>query len=274
MAIAYFYCFIQQRIIPNLSVEGAFDSAMDGVTHIIHAGSPLPMPTCDITTEVFLPIILITQNLLKAASKAPSVRRVVITSSIASNLPLDRASSSTTPVSASHREQMPDPIIPEKWSNGFEGYTHGKRVELLQTDDFAKKQPHFTISHILPGFVFGRNELMLNCEMNAKPNSTNDLLMYGMLGKELPLPMHGAFAHIDDVAEAHLKVAFLEGPESARDFGIATKVDFGSIFDIVEKAFPKATDDVEKMLGKLRGFEEAVTDVAGQYLEILGIEKA
>jgi hypothetical protein len=92
-----------------------------------------------------------------------------------------------------------------------------------------------------------------------------------------------------------LRVAFLEPePEGPKDFGVATKVDYATIFDHVEKAFPEAvaagvfkpgkvptlpvefdSSDVEKLLGgKLKGFESAVADVAGQYLEKLGKEKA
>ncbi|RYP30973.1 hypothetical protein DL767_005980 [Monosporascus sp. MG133] len=126
-------------------------------------------------------------------------------------------------------------------------------------------------------------------------NSSNNFLMVGMVGGELPFPIHGGFAHIDDVADAHLRMAFLEPQaEGPTDIGIAAKVDYGTIFDHVEKAFPEAvaagvfnrgtvptlpveydSSDVERLLGgKLRSFESAVVDVAGQYLEKLGKEKA
>lgn len=42
-------------VIPDLTVDGAFDSAVEGVTHIIHAGSPVPVPTFDPTTQVYEP---------------------------------------------------------------------------------------------------------------------------------------------------------------------------------------------------------------------------
>jgi nucleoside-diphosphate-sugar epimerase len=42
-------------IIPDQTAEGAFDSALQGVTHIIHAGSPVPVPTFDPVTEVYEP---------------------------------------------------------------------------------------------------------------------------------------------------------------------------------------------------------------------------
>lgn len=42
-------------VIPDFSIDGAFDAALDGVTHIIHAGSPVPVPTFDPTTQVYEP---------------------------------------------------------------------------------------------------------------------------------------------------------------------------------------------------------------------------
>lgn len=38
-------------IIPDFGADGAFDSALQGVTHIIHAGSPVPFPTYDPATK-------------------------------------------------------------------------------------------------------------------------------------------------------------------------------------------------------------------------------
>lgn len=279
-------------IIPDFTVEGAFDSALQGVTHIIHAGSPVPLPNYEPTTEIFQPTIKISSGLLSSALKTPSVKRLIITSSIVANL---GAVPPPTAVSAKTRVPLPDPV-PATFDNVFEAYVLGKIVELHNSDEFVKTHnPHFTVSHVVPGYVFGRNELALDATMMQTQNSSNNFLMLGMVGGELPFPIHGGFAHIDDVADAHLRVAFLD-PQSdgPKDFGIATKVDYGTIFDHVAKAFPKAvaegvfkrgtvptlpveydSSDVEKLLGeKLRTFESAVVDVAAQYLETLGKEKA
>lgn len=42
-------------VLSDLTVDGAFDTALEGVTHIIHAGSPVPLPTFDPTTQVYQP---------------------------------------------------------------------------------------------------------------------------------------------------------------------------------------------------------------------------
>lgn len=42
-------------VIPDFTVEGAFDIALRGVTHVIHAGSPVPAAHFDPKTQIFEP---------------------------------------------------------------------------------------------------------------------------------------------------------------------------------------------------------------------------
>ncbi|KAI0548154.1 putative cinnamoyl-CoA reductase [Xylaria curta] len=279
-------------IIPDLTVDGAFDAALQGVTHVIHAGSPVPNPAYEPTTQVFKPTIKISSGLLASALKTPSIQRVIITSSIVSNLPLGPPS--TTPISASDRVSLPDQV-PSTFNNIFEAYVFGKILELHNSDEFVKTHsPHFTVSHVVPGYVFGRNELALDAAMMQTQNSSNNFLMMGITGGEPPFPVHDSFVHIDDVADAHMRIALLDSQAGRKDFGIATKVDYSTVFDHVKKAFPEAvasgvfkmgkitplpvnydSSETEKLLGrKFKTFDTAVIDVAGQYLEKIGKKKA
>ncbi|KAI9157966.1 Ketoreductase CTB6 [Paramyrothecium foliicola] len=278
-------------VIPDLTVEGTFDSALNGVTHVIHVGSPVPVPTFEPTTQVFEPTVKMTANLLSAASKAPSVRRVVITSSVVANLD-PTVTAFDKPASAATR--LPAPAsLPSRFENVFEAYVLAKIVELHNSDEFVQKyNPGFTVAHVMPGYVFGRNELMLDTTMMQTQNSSNNFLMMGVLGGALPSPLIGVYAHIDDVAETHLRVAFIDtqAGNEPQDFGVASKVDFDDLFGIVENVFPQDVADgifkkgtlstspvrfqsseTEKLLGRrFRSFESAVVDVAFQYLEKLG----
>lgn len=208
-------------IIPDFTVEGAFNSALEGVTHVIHAGSPVPVPTYDLTTQVFQPTVNISSGLISSALKTPSIRRVVITSSIVANLGLTPPPNA---VSASTRVPLPNPF-PSTFNDVFEAYVLGKMVEMHNSDEVVKTcNPHFTISHVVPGYVFGRNELALDTAMMQAQSSSNNFLMLGMVGAELPFPIHSGFAHIDDVADVHLRVAFLDPEaEGPKDFGVASK---------------------------------------------------
>ncbi|CAJ2499878.1 Uu.00g027310.m01.CDS01 [Anthostomella pinea] len=290
-------------VIPDFTAEGAFDPALDGVTHIIHAGSPVPVPTYDPSPQVYEPTVKIASNLLASALKTPSLQRVVITSSYVVNLglpvPPTAATYDITPAvpSAATRVPLPSPF-PEVFSGVLEAYILAKMVELDNSDKLIQtRSPHFTIAHVIPGYIFGRNEPALDAGMMQAQNSSNNFLMMGMVGGELPFPIHGGFVHLDDVADIHMRVAFPPEPAEAADgiadFGVATPVDYATIFDIVERAFPKAVaagvfkrgkvptlsveyaSNVRELLGReLKSFESAVVDVAGQYLEKLGMEKA
>ncbi|KAI1773255.1 putative cinnamoyl-CoA reductase [Hypoxylon cercidicola] len=279
-------------VIPDFTVDGAFDSALQGATHVIHTGAPVPIPDFDPVTQIFQPTVKMSSNLLSSALKTPSVQRIVITSSVVANMgPIPPP----TTVFASTRLPLPDPV-PTAFDDVVEAYRVGKVVEIHNSDEFVKtRNPSFTIAHVMPGYVFGRNELALDAATMRTQNSSNMRLMAGMLGEELPTPIHGSFAHVDDVADAHLRVAFLDPQaDGPTDFGIATEADYTTIFDHVEEAFPEAvaagvfkrgkvpripmkydSSDVERLLGrKLISFKSAVVDVAGQYLELLGMEKS
>ncbi|KAI1136777.1 putative cinnamoyl-CoA reductase [Hypoxylon sp. FL0543] len=272
-------------IAPHFTAEGVFDAALQGVTHIVHTGSPVPMPTFDPNTDVFQPTLKMQEELLSSALKTPSIQRIVITSSIVANTGI-MAPEHT--VSASTRLPLPSPM-PTSFDNVFVAYVMAKMLAVKEADEFAEKRsPHFTISHVMPGYVFGRNELALDAAAVATRNSSNNFLMMGVLGREAPAPIHGVYAHIDDVAEVHLRVLFLDPQEGeTKDFGVTTKVDYDAVFDVVEKAFPEQvaqgvfkrgrvrtlpvdydSSAAEKLLGrKFRSFESAVVDAAGQYAE-------
>jgi nucleoside-diphosphate-sugar epimerase len=71
-------------IIPDYTKENAFDTALQGVKHVIHVASPLPKPGEDLLT----PAVKGTTSMLESASRVPSVEKVVITASVASLIPL------------------------------------------------------------------------------------------------------------------------------------------------------------------------------------------
>lgn len=283
---------LEPVIVPDLAAEGALDAPLRGVTHVVHAGSPVPLPGLDPRTQVFEPTVRMGAGLLASALATPTVRRVVITSSAVANFPLEP--SAEVP-SAATRVPLPDPM-PETFENPSHAYKLAKIAALRDAEAFVReRQAHFTLAHVMPAFVYGRNEFILDASAMRTQNSSNGFLMPGMLGGESPRPVPGAVAHVDDIADVHLRALFLdpevEGPQS---FGVFFKADYSTIFDHVEKAFPKAVEegifkrgtvptnhieynstDLEKLLGrKPKSFETMVVDVAGQYLEILGKEKA
>lgn len=71
-------------IVPDITVAHAFDDAVRGVTRVIHSASPFITTVTDNETELLLPAISGTTEILRSVKDhAPQVQHVVVTSSFA-----------------------------------------------------------------------------------------------------------------------------------------------------------------------------------------------
>ncbi|CAI0420734.1 unnamed protein product [Linum tenue] len=68
----------------DLTAEGSFDSAVDGCQAVFHTASPVLFQTSNPQADLIDPAVKGTLNVLKSCAKMPSVKRVVLTSSMAS----------------------------------------------------------------------------------------------------------------------------------------------------------------------------------------------
>ncbi|KAI5855089.1 putative cinnamoyl-CoA reductase [Durotheca rogersii] len=255
-------------VLPDAAAEGAFDAALQGATHVIRAGSPGPTPGGDPAAHIFQPTVRVAAGLLDAALRAPSVRRVVVTSSIAGNI---GAGEPPPPpgvtLSAATRVPPPEPPAPLRFRDAHEAYAAAKAAELRDTDAFVRaRQPRFGVAHTCSN------------------------------GVALALVTGGGAAAA--ARRTHLRAALAGGAAVPADLGLAAPCDFGALFAVVARAFPRAvaagvfaptraaaaattlplaydSADVERLLGRpLKTLDEAFLDVAAQYLEALGVEKA
>ena len=283
-------------IVPDICVDGAYDAALKDITHVLHVGSPVPIPGREPEKDVYHPIVQGIQGLLVSALRTPTIKQVIITSSIVANLSPTPSTNPPGSITAASRVQL-DPSTPA-FTSVFEAYHIGKIHSLNAADAFAvMHSPHFAITHIIPGYVFGRNELATEPSMLLTSSSSNNLLMAMLTGAVLPVPLLGGAAHIDDVAEVHLRALLLAPTTAAalpRDFGVSVPIVYNDAFDFVAKRFPNAVaegvfkrgniptmpvpwdaSETERVLGiTFRSFESAVLDLAGQYLDLLGKARA
>ncbi|XP_059430932.1 phenylacetaldehyde reductase-like [Corylus avellana] len=101
----------------NLLEEGAFDSAIEGCECVFHTASPFFIDVKDPQAELLEPAVKGTLNVLNSCAKSPSVKRVVLTSSVAA-------------VSFNERPQTPDVVVDETW---------------FSDPEFAKKEQHWYV---------------------------------------------------------------------------------------------------------------------------------
>ncbi|KAK2598895.1 hypothetical protein QQS21_005637 [Conoideocrella luteorostrata] len=269
--------------VPDITRDGAYDEAIEGVTYIIHLASPLPSPFLDPQTGIYEPNIKSVSTLLVSAFNEPSVKRVVITSSTFANTPFPPDPSQE--ITAETR--VPD--LPGPFDSMLPAYSAGKIAALNFTDRFIKeKKPSFTVVNVFPGFVFGRDDRALDVkELDA---GTNRIVLATITGKSTHNPMPAGATHVDDVAKAHL-AGLKEG--FSGNFGVTKVHDFNDAWIAIQKHFPEAVADGTFKKGNqptvpvnwnahqteidlkfnFKTYEDMVVDVAGQYLELSGKKK-
>ncbi|KAJ5586857.1 cinnamoyl-CoA reductase [Penicillium hispanicum] len=276
---------LQFAIVPDSVASDAFDTVVQDVTYVIHAGSPVPVPDFDPVEQVWKPTVIGTENLLASALKVPSIKRVLVTSSIVANMaPMPDPSVTAT---AKSRVQLPG--IPETFSHVFEAYVLAKITEVNNIDSFvAEKKPHFSIATVVPGYIFGRDELVLDAETAIQKPSSSGILLRSLTGIDCPAPIHGGYVHIEDLAEVYIKVLELQPADSLNNFGACSLVNYSDCWALTEKNFPKEvsegllkraalptlpisydSSETEKVLNiTFRSFEDALKDVVQSYLDL------
>jgi nucleoside-diphosphate-sugar epimerase len=73
-------------VVPDYTAANAFDDAFKGSDYVIHVASLLAKPNEDLLN----PAVKGTKSILESASKTPMIKKVVITASVASLIPLGK----------------------------------------------------------------------------------------------------------------------------------------------------------------------------------------
>lgn len=247
------------------------------------------------------PAVAATLSLLESAAKTPSVKKVVITSSIIAVIrPSVLLGQESTDEVFSAASPTPDEIPPPyNEPSGLLAYVASKIAALRATDQWVATHPdkHFDIVNVYPGYVFGRN--LLAEKSSDMWTSTDAMLLripFGIVkeGDGNP-PAAAAFAHLDDVAEVHVR-ALDENNPAVRGYKAFAVFSNGSegkawnnIRDVTKEKFPQEIADgvipndgaletvpvnadaseTEKELGfKFKHLGSMVEDVVGQFLEL------
>lgn len=195
-------------IVPDITVPGAYDNAVEGATHIIHIASPLAsggngVPLSQHDAHFIQPAVRGTISLLEAANLGGTVRRVVITSSFIALVPMDeltgrRKRDPSKPVSPNDRI----PFAPGPYESEFAAYAASKVAALHHVEAWMERErPPFDVVHLHPGFVLGRNDTATTAGQAMQ--GTNSVVLALLLGKRFG-PYAGATVHASDVARAHV----------------------------------------------------------------------
>lgn len=230
-------------IVEDIAKEDAFDEAVKSdppFEGVLHTASPFHYNVTDVKKDLLDPAIIGTTGILKAIKKsAPTVKRVVITSSFASIL-------NATKHEKVYSEANWNPITEEEATqNPANGYRASKTFAERAAWEFVEKEkPNFDIATINPPLVLGPVVHYLNSLDTI--NTSNERVRNMIQGrlKDSGLPPSGVFLWVDvhDVALAHVKALEVPAAGGKRFFVTAGHYSNGEIAAIIKKDFPDLAD--------------------------------
>ncbi|KAJ4516479.1 methylglyoxal reductase (NADPH-dependent) gre2 [Exophiala dermatitidis] len=258
-------------IVKDISEEGAFDEAVKSdppFEAVLHTASPFHYNVTDPKKDLIDPAVNGTTSILKAVKKfAPTVKRIVITSSFAAILNLNKHEKV-------YSEASWNPITEEEAVNSpTDAYRASKTFAEKAAWEFVEKEkPNFDIATINPPLVFGPVVHYLN-SLDAI-NTSNARIRDMIQGKfKDGLPPSGVYLWVDvrDVALAHVKAMETPAAGGKRFFVTAGYMTNGEIAQIIKDKFPQFADKLpEKFDTKLP--EDVYGYDNSRSKEVLGLE--
>ncbi|KAF0689127.1 Aste57867_19399 [Aphanomyces stellatus] len=212
----------------DLLQEGSFDASIDGCSVVLHTASPFFLQNQTPETLVE-PAVQGTLNLLRSVSRAPHVRRVVLTSSSASVY----VHCGTKP--ATHVFKDDDWSHEDLMRKNEQWYYVSKTAAEREAWSFVAKltEPHFDLVTMCPTLTLGP---MLQPELNQSSQKIFNFMTGAT--KEIPRAFKTIVA-VRDVALAHI-VAFENPNASGRYLLIGACPTEKELCDAIVAACPTA----------------------------------
>ncbi|KAK4993696.1 hypothetical protein LTR50_000307 [Elasticomyces elasticus] len=276
-------------IVRDITASGAFDEAVDGVDGVIHTASPFVVQVQDNEKELLDPAIKGTVGILTSIQKKnPDVKRVVITSSFAAVINMDKGM--WPEHTYTEADWNPTTYEEAKTGNGATAYCASKTLAERAAFDYVKENhPNFTVTSLCPPFVYGPNEHTVTDVTHLNTSSADIWRLMNGTEKEVPDTSFWAFADARDVAQAHLKA--YETPAAAGQRYLITSGNYSyqQVCDIIRAEVPEARErtpegepgkplppvyrvsheKAERELGMtFRSLRETITDTARSLLEL------
>ncbi|KAL8914860.1 MAG: hypothetical protein Q9172_007008 [Xanthocarpia lactea] len=191
--------------IPDIAADGSLAEAIKrDIQYIIHTDSPMTVSSTvtpdRYISQIIQPLLKSTTNVLSAALDTPSVKRVVMTSSLMGIAPYRDLFELESFSSYSDDSPIPEPYTP--YPNALAALCAGKAKSLAATKAFLiKNKPRFTVVNLMPSIVIGRNELAKTSkDLNQ---GSNQQVLRHLRGENVSTKLPSHTVYVDDVAKAH-----------------------------------------------------------------------
>lgn len=224
----------------DLLTDGAFDEAMAECELVFHTASPFILNVSDPQTELVDPAVQGTRNVLESANRVESVKRVVLTTSVAA----------IYGDAADMADQGLDAFTEEHWNvtSGLEhqAYSYSKTVAERTAWEFAGSQDRWDLVCVNPGLVMGPS---LTNSSASTSLSTIKQLVNGSMRPGAP-DLEFGLVDVRDVATVHVAAGFTPEAKgrhitvsetvSMLDMAEAIRKRFGSAYPLPRRTLPKA----------------------------------
>ncbi|KAL0006887.1 hypothetical protein SO802_008389 [Lithocarpus litseifolius] len=212
-----------QLFIADLLEEGSFDSAVDGCQGVFHTASPVILMASDPQSQLIDPAVKGTLNVLRSCAKVPSIKRVIVTSSMAS-------------VMYNKKPLTPDVVIDETWFSDPVACEELKQWYMLaktlaeEAAWASAKENGIDLVTINPGFVIGPL---------VQPTLTSSIEAFLQIIHGTQVFSNGIYRLVDvrDVANAHI-LAFEIPAANGRYCLVGGVTHYSELFNILYKFYP------------------------------------
>ncbi|VUC31102.1 unnamed protein product [Clonostachys rosea] len=261
-------------IVSDISQKNAFDSALANqpgapFDYVIHTASPFPASFENPLKDVLEPAVNGTNGILQSVKQfAPSVKRVVITSSFAAML--DHKNPPKT-----YDETVWNPVTWDEAVNDHSLTYRGSKTfaERAAWDFVEKEKPNFDVVALNPPMVYGPvvHHLGSLSRLNTSNMRIRDFIQGKHRDNELPPTRNYLFTDVRDLALAHVKA--IEVPEAGgkRFFVTAGHYTNKRIVDAIRETHPElssrlAQNPIDDLPADVYGYDNS------RVKEVLGIE--
>lgn len=249
----------------------SFDEVFQDCSYVIHTASPFSngVKKSDVEAKLVKPAVQGTENVLRAADRSPSVKRVVLTSSVAA-------------IAGLSDERGEKYTFTEKdWSLAPSAsqlpYYYSKREAEKKAWEIAKTAKHWDLAVMNPGLVMGPPAI--NRAEGESITTMRDIIKgdYSMACPKLGL----AIVDVRDEAAAHC-LALFHPNASGQRFILSTKtIDIQEVVEELSKLFPgkvKAPSMtlprwVGRIVGPMMGISQDIVDLFGRPINEISNEK-
>ncbi|KAK7427330.1 hypothetical protein QQZ08_006099 [Neonectria magnoliae] len=278
--------------IEDFENPGGLVEAVQGVDGVIHTASPFTYDTTNNEKELILPAINGVRAIVEAAATNPSIKRIVITSSFASVLDVNRkgppyfiyTGADWNPLTY---EESVDPA-----TSAVVAYRGSKKFAELEAWNFVKeKKPTFDIVALCPPMTFG--PVVHPVASVDKLNESNAMLWRIATGaKPLPVSRVPFWIDVRDLAAAHVE-SLLRGEAGGKryvptsperfSYGFAAKIMTEEFTDLrgqvtqedqfIDDSHGLDGETAAKDLGfQYRPFRDTVRDLVAQAISMKAAE--